>query len=556
MPWRFEFGGSRKWRPRASSRRLWAAEAASAAALRSRPGRSCRSPCSRRRPGSTTAPTPVAHCPYFNNRAPKPDWGLTNCTWHRPMSCCGVSEEARLVATFEEHLVTGELLGCQQQLNYLLCWPCDAGQQYYYDLEHNELSVCRSFCDDLYGACKSAGFKGATLEPTPRTAQNSKSSGQGRLGRGQLSEGVRRRLHRARLAVPPRTGPWRAGERGDGPTARRGRAGWGLLGIVGLAFALDGSRRPTRKTRKRTGKVPVLLATLAPARGGDARRDGAALGRERRRGVAKRVARRAAAGRAPDLADEASTEHQHRAAGFRRMPVPRAPRRASPGSSRSSQAYAYRDGAPVGRPATLQGHRHAETAVLLRRRPGPAPGHRVLGAVQAKGLRHALVRQGAGPGNAGPEHQADHRLDAGPGAAGLAHAALREEPVRLALLCLRRAGRGHPAAPRLGAAAEPRAVPAGLRPAAAPMEPGADLGPEGRGHRHRHVILDGRMAQHAPRQARSMPSSRRHGRGLRRGHRGQKRLPKLLGRLCSLECASSAACRTSCSRPRRPRESI
>ena len=78
--------------------------------------------------GQTTAPTPVAHCPYFNNRAPKPDWGLTNCTWHRPMSCCGVSEEARLVATFEEHLVTGELLGCQQQLNYLLCWPCDAGQ--------------------------------------------------------------------------------------------------------------------------------------------------------------------------------------------------------------------------------------------------------------------------------------------------------------------------------------------------------------------------------------------------------------------------------------------
>ena len=37
------------------------------------------------------------------------------------------------MATFEEHLVTGELLGCQQQLNYLLCWPCDAGQQYYYD---------------------------------------------------------------------------------------------------------------------------------------------------------------------------------------------------------------------------------------------------------------------------------------------------------------------------------------------------------------------------------------------------------------------------------------
>ena len=98
----------------------------------------------------TVAPTAVAHCPYFNNRAPKPDWGLANCTWHRPMSCCGVAEEQKLIATFEEHLVRDESLGCQQRLNYLLCWPCDGGQQYFYDVEANELSVCRSFCDDLY----------------------------------------------------------------------------------------------------------------------------------------------------------------------------------------------------------------------------------------------------------------------------------------------------------------------------------------------------------------------------------------------------------------------
>ena len=79
------------------------------------------------------------------------------------MACCGVAEEARLVATFEEHLVRDESLGCQQRLNYLLCWPCDGGQQYFYDVEANELSVCRSFCDDLYGHCRGAGFKGAKL---------------------------------------------------------------------------------------------------------------------------------------------------------------------------------------------------------------------------------------------------------------------------------------------------------------------------------------------------------------------------------------------------------
>ena len=221
--------------------------------------------------GQTTVPTPVAHCPYFNNRAPKPDWGLTNCTWHRPMSCCGVSEEARLVATFEEHLVTGELLGCQQQLNYLLCWPCDAGQQYYYDLEHNELSVCRSFCDDLYSACKSAGFKGATLE-----TYVSDGTEFCELLRAKVVSGEDNclRVFDGGCTAPdwrflPKTGPWRAGGRGDGPNGAAGLAPcWGLLGIIGLAFALGGSS-PTNKgkrAKKNRKKSLVLLATLAPAR--------------------------------------------------------------------------------------------------------------------------------------------------------------------------------------------------------------------------------------------------------------------------------------------------
>ena len=220
--------------------------------------------------GQTTVPTPVAHCPYFNNRAPKPDWGLTNCTWHRPMSCCGVSEEARLVATFEEHLVTGELLGCQQQLNYLLCWPCDAGQQYYYDLERNELSVCRSFCDDLYSACKSAGFKGATLE-----TYVSDGTEFCELLRAKVVSGEDNclRVFDGGCTAPdwrflPKTGPWRAGGRGDGPNGAAGLAPcWGLLGIIGLAFALDGSSPTNKGKRKKARKKSlVLLATLAPAR--------------------------------------------------------------------------------------------------------------------------------------------------------------------------------------------------------------------------------------------------------------------------------------------------
>ena len=328
-------------------------------------------------------------------------------------------------------------------------------------------------------------------------------AGQGRLGRGQLSEGVRRRLHRARLAVPAQ----------DRSMARRraGRRRGGARAVLGPA----GDHRPRvcpgriladqqGKTQEGPEKVPGPARDPRARARGDARRDGAALGRERRRGVAKRVARRAAAGRAPGPVRRGfllvHRVQRHRG-GLEARGAHVQSREGRRGERRRVQA-----GAPagvrtprrrlrIGRPATLQGHRHArDRELLLRRRPGPAPGHRVLGAVQAEGLRHALVRQGAGPGNAGPEHQADHRLDAGPGAAGLAHAALREEPVRLALLCLRRAGRGHPAAPRLGAAAEPRAVPAGLRPAAAPVGPCADFRSEGRGHRHRHVILDGRRA--------------------------------------------------------------
>ena len=168
------------------------------------------------------------------------------------MSCCGVSEEARLVAPFEEHLVTGELLGCQQQLNYLLCWPCDAGQQYYYDLEHNELSVCRSFCDDLYGACKSAGVKGAPLATSVSDGPAVCELLRAKVVAGQ--DTCLRVLDGGGTAPDwrflPKTGPWRAGGRGDGPNGAAGLAPcWGLLGIIGLAFALGGSS-PTNKGKR------------------------------------------------------------------------------------------------------------------------------------------------------------------------------------------------------------------------------------------------------------------------------------------------------------------
>ena len=138
-------------------------------------------------------------------------------------------------------------------------------------MERNELSVCRSFCDDLYSACKSAGFKGATLE-----TYVSDGTEFCELLRAKVVSGEDNclRVFDGGCTAPdwrflPKTGPWRAGGRGDGPNGAAGLAPcWGLLGIVGLAFALGGSS-PTNKgkrAKKNRKKSLVLLATLAPAR--------------------------------------------------------------------------------------------------------------------------------------------------------------------------------------------------------------------------------------------------------------------------------------------------
>jgi hypothetical protein len=63
-------------------------------------------------------------------RAPTPQFGLTNCTWFKPSSCCLPREETLVVAAIDQ---TSELFfhtspQCQQHMNFLGCWPCHPEQ--------------------------------------------------------------------------------------------------------------------------------------------------------------------------------------------------------------------------------------------------------------------------------------------------------------------------------------------------------------------------------------------------------------------------------------------
>lgn len=87
----------------------------------------------------TTAMTAMTHCTntYIppgthigSYRAPTPQFGLTNCTWFKPSSCCLPQEETLVAAAIDQ---TSELLfhtspQCQQHMNFLGCWPCHPEQ--------------------------------------------------------------------------------------------------------------------------------------------------------------------------------------------------------------------------------------------------------------------------------------------------------------------------------------------------------------------------------------------------------------------------------------------
>ncbi len=98
-------------------------------------------------------------CSFFNNRAPKAQPGLKNCTWFKGNSCC---QQQEIKATFERMKpLKGASVECQKYINYLMCYICAPNQNLFYRQER--LTVCVEFCDKLYDACRSAILKGSII---------------------------------------------------------------------------------------------------------------------------------------------------------------------------------------------------------------------------------------------------------------------------------------------------------------------------------------------------------------------------------------------------------
>ncbi|XP_013417008.1 voltage-dependent calcium channel subunit alpha-2/delta-3 [Lingula anatina] len=108
---------------------------------------------------SESGSTVLQYCSFFNNRAPKPQPDLKNCTWYKENSCCLQRE---IDATFGKvKPLQGASKDCSDYINYLMCYICAPNQNLYYRIER--LYVCEGFCDSLYSACNSAILKGSVI---------------------------------------------------------------------------------------------------------------------------------------------------------------------------------------------------------------------------------------------------------------------------------------------------------------------------------------------------------------------------------------------------------
>ena len=203
----------------------------------------------------------------------------------------------------------------------------------------------------------------------------------------------------------PRTGPWRAG--GGGATARtvarRGsrRAG-ACWGSSASRLPRADPRRPTGKRAKKNRKSPWSCSR--PSRPRAATPDATVLRWAANVGEELRNASRDVLLRdeLQDLYDEASYSYTEYNGTEEALKLAERMSKAVKGVE-ASVAEFKQDPAGVrpprrrllriGRPATLQGHRHArDRELLLRRRPGPAPGHRVL---RSSTSRRSPARTGA-----------------------------------------------------------------------------------------------------------------------------------------------------------------
>ena len=91
-------------------------------------------------------------------RVPKEAYSLSNCTWYREDSCCERTEVASVFSEMPALLTSNQ--GCYDRMNYLMCYFCSPEQNLWYN---QTLSICHSYCVEIFSHCGSAEYNGDSL---------------------------------------------------------------------------------------------------------------------------------------------------------------------------------------------------------------------------------------------------------------------------------------------------------------------------------------------------------------------------------------------------------
>lgn len=93
-----------------------------------------------------------------DDRLPEEEYSLSNCTWYRESACCKRTEVASVFREMPALLTKNK--GCYNRMNYLMCYFCSPQQNLWYN---QTLSICHSYCEDLYNHCSSAEYNGQSI---------------------------------------------------------------------------------------------------------------------------------------------------------------------------------------------------------------------------------------------------------------------------------------------------------------------------------------------------------------------------------------------------------
>jgi hypothetical protein len=91
-------------------------------------------------------------------RSPKEAYSLSNCTWYRENACCDRTEVASVFSEMPALLTSDK--GCYHRMNYLMCYFCSPAQNLWYN---QSLSICHSYCEEIFSYCGSAKYNGDSL---------------------------------------------------------------------------------------------------------------------------------------------------------------------------------------------------------------------------------------------------------------------------------------------------------------------------------------------------------------------------------------------------------